>query len=125
MKRNTLLIVDDCPVYQQTAKSMAEKRGYNVELMGDGLDAIIRMRQDINDVCAILLDIFMPQVDGISALGQIRNRHPEIPIIVITSTEDKEIIEAAQSLGAEAIIEKPVTPEKIEPIFTLIESRWK
>lgn len=123
--KNTILVVDDCPIHQQLLKTQAQRRGYDVELLGDGMDAIIRIKENTDNICVILLDIFMPNVDGISTLGQLRNKHPEIPVLIVSNTEDQEITDAAQSLGVQAIIPKPMDEKKIEQIFTLIESHRK
>lgn len=120
--KKTLLIVDDSATQQMIMKSAAEKAGFSAMVIGDGDATLIHVNQHAEEICGITLDIFMPNVDGISTLGQLRNKHPEIPVVVVSGTEDEEIIATVKALGAIGFVQKPMTKEKFEHIFTLIRS---
>lgn|GEM_PF-5418503 len=84
-----------------------EKLGYTSESCVDGSEAIPYLSTHSDSVKAVLLDIYMPEVDGISVLGHFRSNYPELPVIIITGSDDAEDEKVAHSLGATGFIKKP------------------
>ncbi len=110
----TILIVDDAPLYQATLAAVVKKLGFVAEICGDGSIVIPRLNQDASGVAAILLDIYMPEIDGISTLGHIRHNWPNLAVIVISGSEDSDDKATVLELGAIGYIKKPFAPDAIE-----------
>lgn len=111
--KNTVLIVEDAPLYQEFLKNIVGKLGYQPVACGDGLEAMDYLKQQHDHLKAVFLDIYMPQVDGISTLGHIRTNYPEVPVIIITGSEDSDDERSAIGLGAIGYIKKPFPPATI------------
>lgn len=62
---------------------------------------------------AILFDLYMPEVDGLSALGHFRRKYPSIPVIVITGSDDETDEKTASNLGAIGYFKKPFPASSI------------
>jgi NarL family two-component system response regulator LiaR len=108
-----VLIVDDHQVVRQGLATFLGLRP-EIEVVGEAADgkaaieAAARLTPDV-----ILMDLVMPELDGISATREIRARHPAAQVIVLTSfTEDDKVIPAIQA-GAASYLLKDVTPEAL------------
>lgn len=121
MKKNLILIVDDCPVYQGSLQFVVEKQGYTTETCEDGMKAMIRTNTNMDNVAAILLDIYMPEIDGISLLGHLRSKYPHIPVHIISGSTDGDDKMAALNLGAASFIPKPLTEESIAQLVASLK----
>jgi two-component system CheB/CheR fusion protein len=77
----TILVVDDEPVVRESACRILRRKGYTVIDAADGFAGIEAVRRNVN-VSAVLLDLTMPQLNGIETLKQIREIDPEIPVIL-------------------------------------------
>ncbi len=119
--KNTVLIVDDSPLYCELLKNIVENLGYEAVTCGDGSEAMRYMAENNKSIMLMFLDIYMPEVDGISALGHFRNRYPELPVVIITGSNDDDDIKAAEGLGAAGYLRKPFPAGTIqETIHDLI-----
>lgn len=78
----------------------------------DGAEAIAYCA--VNDPDVIVLDINMPRVDGVQALGKIRALRPTTPIIMLTSISEEAIVEECVTLGASYFIRKDVPAEELK-----------
>lgn len=111
-KVDKVLIVDDSLIMRKKLFNYIEDLGYNiVGTANDGASAIDlakRFRPDI-----ITMDITMPNVNGIEAIKEIKKDIPEVKIIMITSSGQKDDILNAISNGASSYLVKPVDKEKL------------
>jgi len=104
----TLLIVDDEESIRDSLSTYLKKEGYAVVEAANGREALeVIARQSID---LVLLDIFMPGIDGWELLRTLRKTRPliEFPIIVVTGVENTESILTALELGANDYLTKPV-----------------
>jgi PAS domain S-box-containing protein len=108
-----ILVAEDNPVNQQVAKQMLEKRGHTVDLVDNGRKAVEAVDQARYDV--VLMDIQMPELDGIAATQEIRRQpaHAELPIVAMTAHALPE--ERAQFLaaGMDDHVPKPFKPHEL------------
>jgi len=101
----TIVVADDDPEMRAVLRDFLSGTGYGVvEASGGGelLELLARVTAS-----AIILDKEMPGWSGLDLLPPLRNRHPEVPVIVITAFGGPSTREAAERLGAVAYIEKP------------------
>jgi len=109
-----ILIVEDQPLTQQMIGMLLEKLGYDYEVCDDGEQALARLKAGAQEFEIVLLDLFMPKIDGISVLGHIRSNMPHLKVIIITASEDPSYCDTAMSHGAYAYLQKPFSPAKLQ-----------
>jgi len=101
----TILIVDDEPSIRRTVREILEYEEYAVEEAEDGAAAIETIRSMSLDL--VLLDIKMPEVDGMDVLKTVADEAPETPVVMISGHGTIETAVEATKLGAFDFIEKP------------------
>jgi two-component system nitrogen regulation response regulator NtrX len=106
-----ILVVDDEESIRQTLEGVLGDEKYQVTLAEDGRRALKAMAENVPDI--VLLDIWMPGMDGIETLGRMKQEHPEVPVVIISGHGTIETAVKATKLGAYDFIEKPISMEKI------------
>jgi UDP-3-O-acyl N-acetylglucosamine deacetylase len=101
----TILIVDDETQIRTTLRGILSDEGYRVLDADDALKALNLITAQRPDL--VILDIWMPHMDGIELLEQLKTREPELPIIVVSGHGTIETAVRATKLGASDFIEKP------------------
>lgn len=107
----TILIVDDEPGIIQSLQGILADEGFEVIAADGGLKALDIIKETIPDI--ILLDIWMPDIDGIETLKRIRNLYPSLQVIMISGHGTIETAVKATKLGAYDFIEKPLSLDKV------------
>jgi len=102
----TILIIDDESISRAIIGRMLETLGFQVTIAPDGATGLDLYRQRIPDL--VMVDLFMPEVDGFKVLTTIRDQTPETPVIVISATDRIGDVIRALRLGAWDFITKPV-----------------
>jgi len=116
---NTILVVDDSRVVRAYLKSYLEKEGYDIILAENGKEAIKEITPDTG---VILLDLWMPEMDGMACLRHIRENFPDIPTIMITVSHEISNAVEAMKYGAFDYVTKPFNPQEI---ISLIQQALK
>jgi len=109
-----VLVADDDLGICRTLAELLERDGCVVETAQDGLEALERMERQGFDV--VVSDVVMPQMDGYELFSELRERHPGVPVLLMTAfTYDKDhIIKRSRRAGLEAVIfKKPVDPDRL------------
>ena len=110
--KETILLVDDELTYLELLKSILQQEGYsNVITESNPLNVPYILKTQNIDL--ILLDIYMPQMNGLQLLEQITPEYPNIPVIIITAVDDKEIALEAIKFGAYEFIIKPPDTDRL------------
>jgi two-component system nitrogen regulation response regulator NtrX len=105
-----VLIVDDERAIQSSLRGVLEDEGYRVTAVGSGADAIARVAEEAPDV--VFLDIWMPGMDGLEALTELKRIRPDATVVMISGHATIETAVKATKLGAYDFIEKPLSLEK-------------
>jgi two-component system nitrogen regulation response regulator NtrX len=105
-----ILIVDDERAIQKSLRGVLEDEGYRVTSVGSAEEALARLADDAPDL--VFLDIWMPGMDGLEALAEIKQRRRETAVVMISGHGTIETAVKATKLGAYDFIEKPLSLEK-------------
>ena len=103
--KNTILVVDDEASFRNILGSVLQNAGYKVELASDGDEAIPAVAQKKIDL--ILLDIQMKRVGGFEVLQHVKEKYPDIKVVMLTGFSEIANAVKAKSMGANAFIGKP------------------
>jgi len=107
----SLLIVDDEPSILQSLGGLLSDEGFEVTTAVNGYEALKIIDAESPDL--VLLDIWMPGIDGIETLKEIKRENPNIQVIIITGHGTIETAVKATKLGAFDLIEKPLSIDKV------------
>jgi len=102
-----VLVVDDSPEIQRYLRALLELDSYQVETVSSGAEAL----RSVSQGCApevVLLDVQMPEMDGLETLRQLQKFRPTPKVIMCSGTDDPDKIQDALSLGADSYQLKPI-----------------
>ena len=100
-----ILIVDDQKGVRRLLEELFKKEGWEVRSAGDGLEAIQKVEELVPDL--ILMDVKMPNMNGLEATHEIMERNSGIPIIMMTAYGEIEVVKQALDAGVKRCISKP------------------
>ncbi len=109
-----LLMAEDTPLLQQLGRRILERMGCTVTIVGNGLEAVesaTRQRYDL-----ILMDLQMPEMDGIEATRQLREHGVETPIVALTANVLQEHREAFDQAGGSGFLTKPIDEQELRQV---------
>jgi CheY-like chemotaxis protein len=118
-----VLVVEDNPTNQQVAAAILNKLGYSNETVGNGREALERLRKEEFDI--VLLDCEMPELDGYETVRRIRAdsanpRNSTIPVIAVTAHAMRGDREKCVEAGMNDYLSKPIEPEQVSRML----SKW-
>ena len=118
MLKPIILIVDDERPYVDLLGELLEKYGLEAHTAYDAGDALFRLRATKPDL--ILMDLKMPQMDGLSLIDRLRSdrKWRKIPIVVVSARTAKEDQEAALEAGAKRFLTKPFSSAELIEVLT-------
>ena len=107
----TILVVDDETSILQSLEGILSDEGFEVASAESGLEALEKIEEMMPDL--VLLDIWMPGLDGIETLEKIKTHHPTLQVIMMSGHGNIETAVKATKVGAYDYIEKPLSLEKL------------
>ena len=111
MRQKKILVVDDDEMNLNIARMILERKlPCKVLTVDNGIAALDMLRAE--QVSLVLLDIMMPEFDGMETLAEIRadERIKDVPVMMLTATVEKDLVQRAMSLGVRDYIKKPFLP---------------
>lgn len=112
----TVMIVDDSLFIRKILRGILVENGYIVTAeAGSGIDAMRNLHTNHPDI--ILLDIILPDSNGLDLLESIISACPDSKVVVCSSIGQEQVIQKSIDLGAKAFIQKPFTPEKVAEVL--------
>ncbi len=111
-ERCTILVVDDDAELAGTLKDFLQREGYTVETAGSGAEAIA-LQQRNHGICLALVDLMMPLTDGLTVMEQLRQRNPELEVVIMTGFGTIETAVEAIKRGAEDYLTKPFDQQSV------------
>lgn len=113
-----VLLVDDSKFVVHAMQSILEDLNYKIAgVAHDGLQAIEKHKECLPDVT--LLDITMPNMDGLECLSKIKEDSPEARIVMLSAVQDPETIEKCLASGAAGFLQKPIRKGNLEDLDRL------
>jgi two-component system sensor histidine kinase/response regulator len=118
-----VFVIDDDDVMLLTCRRTLEKDGYEVETFENGLDGIRRMEQLRPQL--LLVDLKMPELNGLQVIERVRKVDPDVVIAVITGYATISTAVDAMKAGAYDFLPKPFTPDELRLIVNRGHERWR
>lgn len=107
----TILVVDDAAFMRMRMSKILTEAGYDVVQAENGLDAIEKYKSSRPD--AVLMDITMPEMDGLTALKEIKALDPTARIAMLTALGQQQVVLDAVKSGAKDFLVKPADGERV------------
>ncbi len=124
--RTTVCVVDDDPTVRQTICSMLESAGYQTSQAHDGKAGLREIERSAAAVA--VLDIIMPDHEGIETIALVKERFPNVQILAISgggTVGPETYLTMARGMGADATLAKPFRADKVLPIVADLIRRAK
>jgi CheY-like chemotaxis protein len=115
----SILVVDDeadvAELFRQRFRRETRQGTYVIHYAASGAEALDRLAADIEPtLLAVLSDINMPEMDGLQLLAEIKQRFPDLPVMMVTAYGDDERRRRAAEHGAAEFITKPVDFDQLK-----------
>ncbi len=114
-ERFRVLVIDDDPGVRDYMEALVSRQGYEVHAVGDGeqaLDVLEKIQPDL-----ITLDVVLPGMDGLQTLDKLKQRVPDVPVVMLSGHGQARNIVEAMRLGASDFLRKPFEVEELELAF--------
>ena len=113
---NTLLVVDDEKSVRYSFKSMFGDE-YRILTAGDGIEALDIFERESGNIDVIFLDVRMPGMSGIDALRKMKEKRPNVPIVIMTAFSDSDTAIEAMKEGAFDYLVKPFYDDRLKEVI--------
>lgn len=112
----TILVVEDDPTQRLILCKLLENRmGYHCIEAEHGAEAVYRIKKDVQqEIDAVILDLEMPEMDGRTALPKIQEIRPDLPVIILTASQELDDVVEMMRKGATDFLLKPIQRERLE-----------
>jgi len=107
-----VLVVDDERAVRDSLRRALELEGYDVDLAGDGEEALERLGEN-GEPDAVILDILMPKIDGLEVCRRLRREGHRLPVLMLTARDEVENRVAGLDAGADDYVTKPFALEEL------------
>ena len=107
----TVLVVDDDTALQSLFKQFLKKAGFGRLVVGTGAEAISLAKKQKFDF--VFLDLKLPDIPGDEVYVQLKELHPDLPIVVITGYPDSEILSKILATGPVTVLQKPIELDRL------------
>ena len=114
-----VLLADDECVLRRTYRRVLRQHGHEVFEAANGREAIQQFISLDPKPSVVMLDVDMPEVDGVEACRQIRALDPEVPIVFVTGHSDRALHGALSAAGATTVMTKPVDGDRLGQTITI------
>lgn len=110
-----ILIVDDEKQFRESTKRLLLRKGYHAEAAGSGTEALEKIGKESFDL--MLVDIIMPEMNGLEMLQRAKEMAPEIMVLIITGYGTDKLEKEAMQLGVDGFVNKPITIDELTKII--------
>ena len=122
MPDKRILIVDDEPDIAEVLGDRLTAYGFDVQIAHSASSCYAAVDECTPDL--ILLDIQMPEISGLDALVELKKAHPQMPVLMVSASTARGVMEEPEKLGAEGYILKPFEPKDLMDRIHAILGKW-
>ena len=115
MDRQCILVVDDEESTRTGLSKILDKQGYRVVTAKNGIDALEKLNQETCNL--VITDMKMPEMDGIKLLKEIKQRDPQVGVIIVTAYGEVDSYLEAMNLGAFEYLNKPIKMDELKRVI--------
>lgn len=108
-----ILVVDDEPSIQEITKASLETYNYKILTANDGIEAIAMYAQHKHEISAVLIDMMLPALDGLTAMRTLQKINPQVKIIASSGLMSSSKLAAVMGSGAKTFLSKPYTLKEL------------
>jgi len=108
-----ILVVDDERAVRESLRRALELEGYEIELAGDGVEALTTLAKEETQPDAVILDVLMPGVDGLEVCRRLRATGNRVPVLMLTARDEVESRVSGLDAGADDYVTKPFALEEL------------
>ena len=108
-----VLVVDDDPAIRDITEALLRFRGYDVAVAATALDALVQLNRPGLPVAAVLIDLVMPHIDGVSFIRTLRDRDPGLAVVAMSGLPAGTYGAELTGLGVRHFLAKPFTGEQL------------
>ena len=108
-----VLVVDDEEPVRRTARRVLESAGFDVLVASDGVEGVSVFTEHRDDMCAVLLNLTMPSMDGVETFRRLRQLKPDITVILMSGYNEQVAIQRFTGKGLAGFVQKPFTVEDL------------
>ncbi|BAY74067.1 multi-sensor hybrid histidine kinase [Nostoc linckia NIES-25] len=108
-----ILVVDDEVAIQEITKSSLETHNYKTIIAGDGIEAIALYAKNMDKISAVLIDIMLPSLDGLTAIRTLKKINPQVKIIASSGLMSDSKLSAVTDSGVNTFLSKPYTVKEL------------
>ncbi len=108
-----ILVVDDEALIREITKITLEKHNYKVLIANDGIEAIALYAQHKHEINTVLLDMIMPEMDGLTTIRTLQKINSHVKIIAVSGLASSEKVAAAMGIGVKTFLPKPYTTQEL------------
>lgn len=112
-RQGSVLFVDDEELIREVGRSSLQSAGFGVLLAENGRQAVEVFRRHEGDIIAVVLDMMMPELDGVETCRELRRLCPSVPCILSSGYSDQAVEKAFQAEGMDGFLKKPYRPEQL------------
>ena len=114
MSARVLIVDDEEIVIRSCRRILSDSQLYSVDSTQDGMEALRKVDESEYDL--LVLDIMMPGIDGLEVLQQVKERHPDVDVIMVTGLSQIQTAVKAMKLGAFDYLSKPFDPDELKHV---------
>jgi len=110
-----ILVVDDSPTLRRLAANTLRAAGYDVIEAEHGQEGLERLQQEVSEIHAVVTDLNMPVMDGLTLTERVRTNPATsaMPVLMVTTESSPEMRKKGRAAGATGWITKPYNPKKL------------
>ncbi|MBD2560231.1 MULTISPECIES: hybrid sensor histidine kinase/response regulator [Nostoc] len=108
-----ILVVDDEAAIQEITKTSLETHNYKTLIASDGIEAIALYAKNRDKISAVLMDIMLPSLDGLTAIRTLRKINPQVKIIASSGLMSENKLSAVAAIGVNTFLSKPYTVNEL------------
>jgi two-component system, NarL family, nitrate/nitrite response regulator NarL len=116
-----VLLIDDHPVFREGLAALLRQIGPDTEILQAGdAAAALRLATQQTDLDIVVLDLMLPGMDGLRAIAEFAQAHPDLPVVVLSSSEDPQDARRALAQGALGYVPKSANPHTVLSAIRLV-----